>query len=224
MYSSQKEEIATIKERTINIKLSDADVARVSKLAGSHGLTVEQLLENFIGDLVDGTYTNGSDERDMAERWFRRCWFGMFPDNTFLHFLIEWDYIDDALEYWESISEHEENIKKIEEELTTGVMKSWNGNACTWKELVTSSTDGDRPSYSSKEEWENEEREELEQENVELAFCREQLADFWKEYTEEKKDYQQGTFEEEWKKVREWNEHYLSFIAEHGFDSRENQQ
>ena len=53
----------------------------------------------------------------------------------------------------------------------------------------------------------------MECEQIELDSCQEQLADYWKEYSEMKKDYKQGTFEEEWAKVREWNEHYLSFIA-----------
>jgi hypothetical protein len=73
----QEKEIGTIKERTITLKLSDADCERIAKKAGEHGLTVGMLLENFIGDLIDGTYSNGSDERDRAEQWFERCWFGI---------------------------------------------------------------------------------------------------------------------------------------------------
>ena len=62
--TEQEKEIQTIKERTITLKLSDADVERISNKAERHGLTVSELLENFIGDLVGGTYSNGSDERD----------------------------------------------------------------------------------------------------------------------------------------------------------------
>ena len=76
-HKDQKAEIITIKERAITLKLSDADVERIFKKAGATGLTVPELLQNFIGDLVDGTYSNGSDERDYAQRWFDRCWFGM---------------------------------------------------------------------------------------------------------------------------------------------------
>lgn len=93
MYSrgeQQQEEIKTIRPRTIDVKLSDADVKRVSELAGAQGLTVGKLIENFIGDLVSGTYSNGSDERMYAQQWFERCWFGMLPDLTFLRYLIEW--------------------------------------------------------------------------------------------------------------------------------------
>lgn len=89
---TQQKEIVTIKERTLKLKLSDADCKRISKQAGEYGLTVGKLIENFIGDLVGGTYSNGSDERDCATRWFERCWFGMFPENTLLHHLLGWGY------------------------------------------------------------------------------------------------------------------------------------
>ena len=58
-YSSQKNEIETIKPRTITVNLSDADVKRLAEKSGEGGLTISELLENFIGDLVDGTYSNG---------------------------------------------------------------------------------------------------------------------------------------------------------------------
>ena len=73
----QNKEIEIIKPRTLEIKLSDADVKRLAEKAGAHGLSVAELLKAFIGDLVCGTYSNGSDERMYAEQWFERCWFGM---------------------------------------------------------------------------------------------------------------------------------------------------
>ena len=84
----QNQEIETIKERQITVKLSDADCNRLTKKCGEYGLTIGGLLENFIGDLVGGTYSNGSDERDCAERWFERCCFGMFPEQTLLSHLL----------------------------------------------------------------------------------------------------------------------------------------
>ena len=97
MAGQQQEEIETIRSRTIEVKLSDADVKRISEKAAAHGLTVGELIENFIGDLVCGTYSNGSDERMYAEQWFERCWFGMFPDLTFLRYLIEWGGLDEVI-------------------------------------------------------------------------------------------------------------------------------
>ena len=111
MAGQQQEEIETIRSRTIEVKLSDADVKRISEKAAAHGLTVGELIENFIGDLVCGTYSNGSDERMYAEQWFERCWFGMFPDLTFLRYLIEWGGLDEVIGAWENIKSTEENIQ-----------------------------------------------------------------------------------------------------------------
>ena len=108
MAGQQQEEIETIRSRTIEVKLSDADVKRISEKAAAHGLTVGELIENFIGDLVCGTYSNGSDERMYAEQWFERCWFGMFPDLTFLRYLIEWGGLDEVIGAWENIKSTEE--------------------------------------------------------------------------------------------------------------------
>lgn len=100
----QREEIETIRERSISLKLSDADVKRICEKAGGVGITVSGLLENFIGDLVSGTYNNGSDERRLANEWFERCWFGIFPENTFLKYLMDRDSVEDILEYWNEIN------------------------------------------------------------------------------------------------------------------------
>lgn len=84
----QKKEIETIRDRKITVKLSDADCDRLARKCGEHGLTIGELIENFVGDLVDGTYSNGSDERYYADQWFERCWFGMFPEPTLLNHLL----------------------------------------------------------------------------------------------------------------------------------------
>ena len=84
LYEDRKKEIETIKARTLVLKLSDADCDRILQKAASHGMTVSGLLESFIGDLVDGTFTNGSDERYLAEDWFNRCGFGRDDKRTLL--------------------------------------------------------------------------------------------------------------------------------------------
>ena len=111
-YNSRKNEIETIKPRAITINLSDADVKRLAEKSGEGGLTISELLENFIGDLVDGTYSNGSDERMYAEQWYQRCWFAMFSDDTFLKFLLLWGDLDD---YIDLMDELESNKKEMAE-------------------------------------------------------------------------------------------------------------
>lgn len=114
MCKNQDEEILSIKERTFSIKLSDADVERLYEKTGKAGLTVSELFENFVGDLVCGTYSNGSDERMYANDWFDRCWFSMgFGDMSFLQWLIENDSVEDALTAWDDLQDARNDLKEL---------------------------------------------------------------------------------------------------------------
>jgi hypothetical protein len=77
----------------LTINLYADDLEAVFAKAGKAGLTLEELIENFIGDLTYSDRTrNGSDECEKANEWFERCWFGMFPENTFLHYVLgQWN-------------------------------------------------------------------------------------------------------------------------------------
>lgn len=121
---NQDEEIKTIKERQIIVKLSDADIDRICNKAGEVGLSVSELLENFIGDLVGGTYSNGSDEREAASDWYERCWFGMFPEETFLRYLL-CDRYYDPNEFIELL----ENI-----EIAKGIIENYENNSDKYNE------------------------------------------------------------------------------------------
>lgn len=139
MQTSQKEEIKTIKERNIVLNLSDKDCERVSRKAAAVGLTVSELLENFIGDLVAGTYSNGSDERAIANEWFERCWFSLEPDKSFLRYLILTDCIFDVIERWEDIQAGLEEISAIKKENTAdsqNEIKSWEDDISYWQEMI----------------------------------------------------------------------------------------
>lgn len=85
----QKAEIAAVSPRTIKINLSDEDVKRLYEKAAGASITPEELIENFIADLVCGTHTNGSDERQRAEEWFERCWFSLDYYGSFLAYLVK---------------------------------------------------------------------------------------------------------------------------------------
>ena len=114
-YSSQKEEIETIKPRTITVNLSDADVRCLAEKSDDGNLTISELLDNFIGYLVDVTYSNGSDERMYVEQWYQRCWFAMFSDDTFLKFLLLWRDFGDYIDLMDEL----ESNKKEMTEMTT---------------------------------------------------------------------------------------------------------
>ena len=68
-------------------------------------------------DLVWGTYTNGSDERDYANTYFDRCYYGMFPDQTFVRYLLEWEDIDAYIK-------DSENVQWLEKEIASYGEKS----------------------------------------------------------------------------------------------------
>lgn len=106
----REKETATIRERKITVKLSDADCDRLARKCGEHGLTISELIENFISDLVGGTYSNGSDERTCVQQWFDRCRFGMFPKPTLLNHLLDWDY--DPEDYLNTLDNIETAIKE----------------------------------------------------------------------------------------------------------------
>ena len=101
-------------KRTLTINLPDADCERINKLCGEHNITVATLIENFIGDLVGGTYTNGSDERDFARAYFERCWFGMYPEKTLLSFLLSngYDVYEDLVYYSNRIDDVKRELEQ----------------------------------------------------------------------------------------------------------------
>lgn len=157
-YSGQKEEIKTIQERTIKVSLSDADCIRITNLCGEHGLTVGKLIKNFIGDLVDGTYSNGSDERMYAKQWFKRCYFGMFPEPTLLRHLLYNGYEpEDYMNYLGYIETAKEEIKYLEEhpeEAEDGEIENLNEEIEHWQEELEYMRDGwtEKDDHSMEEE------------------------------------------------------------------------
>lgn len=128
----QKKEIETIKERTVTLRLSDADCKRIARKAGMANLTVGELLENFIGDLVGGTYTNGSDECDCADAWYDRCGFGMFPEETLLRYLLEYNYdVDDFFTAYDELEFYKEKPEEFEDQVAEA---KENGETMLWFE------------------------------------------------------------------------------------------
>lgn len=202
-YEQQQEEIKTIKERTFSLKLSDADVERLYKKAGQVGISPEEVLEQFIGDLIDGTYTNGSDERMLANNWFERCDFSMFREQSFLKYLLVYRNIDGFIDTLEDIKYSEEAIRETEMALDKGGYER-NGEIYYWKYIVDSQG---LPAYSSKEEWEQNEREFIEQEKDQLTFCSEDIAETWNDYLRYVQDQPQPESQEAGvKSVVDWIE------------------
>ena len=103
-------EIKTIAPRTFKPKLSDADVVRLYEKAGSAGLTPEQLFEQFVADLVDGTYSGGSDKQVIVNEWFDRSDFSTTSYNTFCAYLIKENELEYFYDMFETVIECQEEM------------------------------------------------------------------------------------------------------------------
>lgn len=110
----QKTEVATVSPRPIKINLSDEDVKRLYEKAAGASITPEQLIENFIADLVCGTHTNGSDERQRAEEWFERCWFSLDYYGSFLAYLVKNSEYSYFAEQQKIISECKDELSELD--------------------------------------------------------------------------------------------------------------
>ncbi len=101
LYRDRKRDAETVRGRTFMIELSDGDMVDFSRLAKEHGTTPTEILQGFICDLINGTYTRGSDERDYAYKYFNRCLYGYGDRTSFLVWLLKgWtlDAVSDFLE------------------------------------------------------------------------------------------------------------------------------
>jgi len=107
-----------LKERTISIRITDSDLQALSEKCGRHGILIKDLFEIFVGDLIGGSFYSGSDEGDLADRWFDRHGFS-FGENSLLHHLLNYGdatIVGTFLEAWNEkkyYDEHPEEISDI---------------------------------------------------------------------------------------------------------------
>ena len=200
--TEQEKEIKSIKPRKYELKLSDADVERIAKKAGSYGLTVSELLENFIGDLVYGTYTNGSDERMYAQQWSERCWFAYEPEKTLVQYLCNgWEYdFSDLFSALERIEDAKEDIEDSKRKIENPGEE--------WKTICTlvyrdDGTEEWKNCYKSVEEYIASEKEYLEEYKEELEEALEVFQEIHSSFNTYMKD-DEYVWEEEVRKAEEW--------------------
>lgn len=130
-----------VKERSIVLKLTDEDCERLMNVCGKCNLTVEELIENFIMDLVHSDHSNGSDEEDCANKWLDRCGFESFQEisgRALLGHLILYnyhpeDYISN-LENIETAEEEKEYLIQHPEEADEGEVEGLDEDIKVWKE------------------------------------------------------------------------------------------
>lgn len=197
MREQQEKEIATIKERTFELRLSDEDVKRLWEKAGRVGMTAGELLTSFVGDLVDGTYSHGSDERMYAEQWFDRCGFSYMADKTFVRYLLEYGELDSLLQSVDTLAGYAEEKKALETELQD--------ESYPWNDIFITSKDHPQGEkcYNTKEEWQEEQKGMLEEVEQEILSAQDEINEVWDDFLNwtDKKNCDQ---EAEIKAVQEW--------------------
>lgn len=60
--------------KEVRVKIDDEELEELEGLLERYDMTPKELLQGFIGDLIDGKYSNGSDERMLAEEYFNRAY------------------------------------------------------------------------------------------------------------------------------------------------------
>ena len=71
MKDTKKSERESLRTRRFNLTLSDYEYNSIIGLAISKRMMSEEILENFIGDLVDGYHSSGSETRKLALEYFK---------------------------------------------------------------------------------------------------------------------------------------------------------
>ena len=126
-----------MEKRKVNVSLElyEEDLKSILYKVAADGIDLSTLLTGFIGDLVASNYCrNGSDEVDRANSYYDRCWYGIYNEDTFLHYLLESleiDYFLSVLEDVEAYREwvndgedYKEELKEAEDTLN-GYYEEW---------------------------------------------------------------------------------------------------
>lgn len=68
--------MAELKKHRFTVELTEDTFQAFKDKLQADGTTPAEVLEGFINDLVDGTFTRGSDERMLAHQYYDRCGYG----------------------------------------------------------------------------------------------------------------------------------------------------
>lgn len=85
----------TLKSRQINLTLSDFEVDSLCREASSRGTTVEEILEDFVGNLVGGYHYRGSDEGRLASEYLDRVIYSFDDDESYLQWLTNYGDLEE---------------------------------------------------------------------------------------------------------------------------------
>ena len=84
------------KSLQINLQLTDKDLKRLYEITYSAGTTPQKLISGFVGDLIAGDDSGGSDERDLAACYMERRYCTELYPRGFLQWAL-YDYVLDDI-------------------------------------------------------------------------------------------------------------------------------
>lgn len=97
------------------LDLDPDTVKALETKAFTFGTTPEEVLEDFINNLVCGQYSRGSDERDLAGRYFDRCGYGLGMDPSFTQWALSQGRLDEIEAALEAIADMESDLEYFAE-------------------------------------------------------------------------------------------------------------
>lgn len=98
--------------KTFTMRLTAPEAERLYIKASEAGLTIGELMESFAQDLICGSQSHGSDERDYANMWYDRCHF-LMPSNSLLYYLLNYageESVKEAVEDWDLLKNEEARL------------------------------------------------------------------------------------------------------------------
>ena len=104
-------------KREITLELTEEEAKLLSDTAAGYGLTAAELLQNFIADLTNIDYTNGSDERMYANQYVERCGFSWMNNNLLKHLIDSYYEVENFLTAWDEKMHYEAQPEEFMEEV-----------------------------------------------------------------------------------------------------------
>jgi hypothetical protein len=99
--------------------MSDDDVIAICRVAAENGLTLGELLGDFIGNLIGGTRRRGADEQDLARDYVDRNLYTVGLSQSYLMWLLRYNYdveeIVDVFEHYLDAVEDNDDPDWIED-------------------------------------------------------------------------------------------------------------
>lgn len=217
-YAAEQKKIDSRKKRQIVLKLSDREVEWLFDKAAGVNMFPEELLENFIADFIGSTYSNGSDERGLAARWFERCGFSMMMEYDFCTYLRDNELWDEAVECLAGIEEDRALVEQYSKEIKTGFhLNRYKGEVEPWNKYC-----------SNRDDWEQSLRRSIRSYGKEMSKLQNGFEEeFWKpflDYMKSRGKKVTATMESEIQKIWEWRERYQQLLEEYAEEEEEERQ